>query len=347
MSTEKARAAGIAIVALVATGCPSGVVLKQEIAPAVSSVPDLSTDGACGVHDAAALMACVSRRRVEADVRSIAKARSPGSPHHAAVRADCEKRFRELGFETWRHDYGTGINILGRKSGFSKPTELVVVGAHYDQAGSCAGADDNATGIAALLETARVLAPARFDRSLILACWDEGERGQLGSIAHATLAHQQAHDIRLAVSLEAIGFTDDAKRSQRVPEDFDQAFPDQALALLDNDYRADFLIVVAESATESWAQRVVTHGKAVDLTVHTLTLTERMKVKQRELHRSDHASFWDRGFPAMLLTDSGPFRNAHNGCNQGADAPATLNFGFLASTTQVGVGAIAEVLQIR
>ncbi len=333
-------------IALLVGGCPDRA-MKPVVAPPVTAVPDLTGPPDCGAFDAASLAKCVSRQRVEDDTRLIAASRAPGSDHHDKVRRKCRRRLTELGYETEAQDYGSGTNIIGRKPGFSKPGEVVVVGAHYDQRAGCEGADDNASGVAAVLELARVLSTGRFDRSLVIACWDEGEGGQIGSAAHAARAKNAGMDIELAVSLEAIAYARDEPDSQQVPDGFEQLFPDQSLALLNNDHRANFLIVVAETTTESAAMRVVHHGAANELDVHVLTLTERMKVKQRKLHRSDHVSFWDRGFPAMLVTDSGPFRNPRIGCARGADTAASLDFEFASQATSAALGAIAEALEPR
>jgi Zn-dependent M28 family amino/carboxypeptidase len=245
------------------------------------------------------------------------------------------------------HDYGTGINVVGVKPGFSKPQQRVLLSAHYDHLPGCPGADDNASGVAALLETARVLASARFDRSVVIACWDEGERGQLGSAAYAREALARGERIVGVFSYEAVGYTSSEPGSQKVPERFEEAFPDQSLRLIESDYRANFLTVIAETATEPAAAAVVRHGRSLGLPVHVLSLTERQKVKQHKLPRSDHNSFWDAGYPALLLTDTGKFRNPHFHCLTGPDRPDTLDYGFMATATRAGLGAAVELLQLR
>ncbi len=315
--------------------------------PASAEVVDLDDGYSCGPYSAETLMHCVEGDRIEADVRGIAKPRPPTSQHHLAVRDRCVQRLTALGYEVTLHDYGTGTNVVGMKPGFSRPQEHLILSAHYDHLAGCPGADDNASGVAALLETARVLATARFDRSLLVACWDEGELGQRGSTAYAREARAPGDRIVAAFSYEAIGYASSEPGSQRVPERFDEAFPDEALALLESDYRANFLTVVAETATEPAAAAVVHHGHAIGLPVHVLSLTERQKVKQKHLYRSDHASFWDAGFPALLLTDTGSFRNPHIHCRDTPDSPVTLDYHFAAAATRAALGAAVELLQLR
>jgi hypothetical protein len=334
------------LLALAAMGCPDRVMTPQLLEGEPDAGPvDPGVDESCGPYATDTLMRCVSGARLESDVRRLAVERSPGSAGHAAARELCRARLDELGYEVRVEDYGGGVNVLGDKPGFTKPEERVIVGAHYDAVAGCPGADDNASGVAAALEAARVLATARFDRTLTVACWDEGELAQRGSIAHAgTLAPET---VALAVSLEAVGYASEAKDSQAVPEGFEQLFPDSALALLDNDFRGDFLTVVAENASDAYAQGAPALGKKNALEVHVLTLTARQKVKQKKLHRSDHASFWDAGMPALLFTDTGPFRNPRIHCERGADDADSLDYGFAERALRVALGVVVEALELR
>jgi hypothetical protein len=149
------------------------------------------------------------------------------------------------------------------------------------------------------------------------------------------------------VSYEAVGYASSEPGSQQVPDRNEEAIPDQPLTLHDNDHRADFLTVVAETATEPSAAAIVGYGQSLGLPVHVLSLTERQKVKQQDLHRSDHTSFWDAGFPALLLTDTGRFRNPHLHCETSQDSPATLDYRFAAATTRAVLGAAVDLLLLR
>lgn len=309
--------------------------------------PDLAVDTECGTASPIALSRCVDAMRIRADVERMAVPRPPGSAGHEQVRGHCRRRLSELGFQVNMHSYGTGDNVIGIKPGFSTPDERIVVSAHYDHIAKCPGADDNASGVAAALEAARVLGSARFDRTLVVACWDEGEKGQLGSAAYARDARRFGHDIVLAVAFEAVGYRSDRPDTQTIPEGFEKVFPEQALAMLDNEYRGDFLTVVADRKSMTWAKLVVDHGGRFDLGVHILRVTERIRAHQKHMHRSDHVSFWGEGVPAMLLTDTGPYRNPYIGCQRGIDGPEKLSYDFVEQVTKAGVGAIAEALEVR
>lgn len=329
-----------------------GTPIERGISPLVAAgpvteVPSFGDDDACGTLTEQALMGCVDAARIEADVRFVAQPRPPASAHHEAVADHCAKTLVQHGFDVEQQGYGTGRNVIGVKLGFSRPAEQVVLGAHYDHLAGCEGADDNASGVAVALETARVLSTARFDRTLIVACWDEGERGHAGSRAYARRARSSEQDVQLAVALEAVGYASSDPGSQRVLDRFEEVFPDLAIALGDNDFRADFIAVVTESASLPSAMSFMAKADSVDLTAHKLRLTARMKVEHRDFHPSDHVSFWDEGYPALLVTDSGEFRNPQFHCSNGQDRSDTLDYPFTTRVGQAVVGMVAERLELR
>jgi hypothetical protein len=329
-------------------GCgPRPTMRPQPSAGGAPTVPELDASERCGPFSPDTLMACVDEKRIERVVREIAKPWPAGGEQRDAVRKLCASELEAAGYHVSLHDYGTGINVIGTKAGFSKPAQQVIVSAHYDALRDCPGANDNASGVAVVLETARVLAQARFDRTLLVACWDEGERGQVGSAAYATEARSREDNIVAMVAYEAVAYASEEPDSQTIPERFEELFPDQALAMLDTHYRANFLTVVAETATEPSAQAMARYGDSVQLPVHVLTLTESVKRKQRKLHRSDHASFWDANYPALLVTDTGRFRNERVHCRKGQDTPDSLDFRFAARSAKASLGAVVELLQLR
>jgi hypothetical protein len=316
----------------------------------VVGVPDLAGgDGRCGALSAASLMECVDPQRIEADVREMAKAPASGDGDgdHRARREWIATRLRQLRFDVELHDYGTGINVIGRRRGLTKPLERVVVGAHYDRRPRCSGAGDNASGVAAALEAARVLASARFDRTLVVAFWDEGERQQKGSRRFAKRANARETRVRAAFTLESVAYASDEPESQQIPERFEEVFPDEALALEETEYRGDFVAVVVDGASEELGKQLEGPAQRLALPLHRLFVTELMKVKVDNLHRSDHVGFWEARYPALLLTDTGAYRNPHFGCTGGDDHPDALDYGFAAKVAALAVAGLAEQLALR
>lgn len=329
---------------LLLAGCPSVRPPPPEAPdPAQLAPPD------CHPDDLDGLLHCVEPERLHAALAELARPRPPGSAGHAAAQERCRTRLTELGYDVRVDAYEGGTNIVGRREGFKTPGQVLAIGAHYDHLPDCPGADDNATGVAALLEVARVAAKARFDRTIEVACWDGGEAEQSGSAAYATTLEPET--FRGAIVLESIGYADDAEGTQTIPERFDTVFPDQALEMLDHGDRGDFLTVVTDTKTEAWANRIQAHSKgAIELHAYVLLVTDAVKAKAKkdDLYRSDHLSFWDAELPAMLLTDTGGFRNPNHHCREGrVDAPEHLSRPFFEKTTAVALAALVEGAGLR
>ncbi len=304
-----------------------------------------SGGSSCGAS-ADAAMACVDQSRLQADVTFIAAPRPPKSGHWQAVQDLCASRFEQYGFEVERQKYATGVNVIGKRAGLSQPAEQVIVSAHYDHIADCPGADDNATGVAAVLETARVLEKAKLARTLVLACWDEEEDGLIGAKAYAARAKSQGDTIVGMTSLEMIGYKSDAPNTQSVPTGFDLLFADEYAKIEANDLRADFVAIVSIDSAAPLAKAFGARATAAGPPAVTLMLTQAQAASPllSDLSRSDHAAFWQQGYPALMVTDTSNFRYAQYHCSAGEDVPSLLDFGFMTAVTRASVGAHLDVL---
>lgn len=187
------------------------------------------------------------------DVKFIAKMpRTPGSEHHKAVQKMCAKRFSELGFEVEYHNYGTGINIIGVYPGTQNVTENVLVSAHYDTVPNCNGADDNASGIAGVFETARLLVTKKHDRTLVVACWDEEERSTIGSQAYVKREKNNPTDIIISFVYEMIAYSNNQPNSQKIPAGFDRLYPQQVKRIHSHQNRGDFIALVYDDKASNF-----------------------------------------------------------------------------------------------
>jgi hypothetical protein len=290
-----------------------------------------------------ALADCVDAKSYEDDLRFVADLRMPGSPHWQAVQDLCADRLTELGYEVALQDYGTGINVVGRRLGASEPEQVVLIGAHYDHIDACHGADDNASGLAATLEIARQLARVEFDRTITIACWDEEELGLVGSEAYVTAAVAAGDKIAINFNFDMIGFKSDADDSQSVPAGFEVAFPDQNAELVAKNFHGDFIAIVSSSLAHDHAVAYAAAADRIALPKALLELpagTENTAVFD-DLRRSDHASFWTAGYPAVFLTDTGEFRNDHYHCFGGPDEVEDLDLEFAVAVTRATVEASA------
>lgn len=288
----------------------------------------------------------VDEARYTADLTFIAAERAPGSPHWQAVQDRCAQVFADLGYEVELHAFDEGVNVIGVLPGQERPNEHVIVSAHYDHIPGCAGADDNASGVAGVLETARVLAQERYARTLVVACWDQEEWGLLGSEAYAARALAHGEDVVVSLVFEMIGFKDDEPGSQALPAGFDMLFAEQTAWVEANDYRGDFLALIADDYARAPALDMLARADQDALpAVHIELAHEQTSLGVfHTLRRSDHDPFWQAGFGAIMITDTAEFRNTHYHCMDGPDDVSRLDTGFAADVVRATVFAAATTL---
>ena len=300
----------------------------------------------CGTDSSAALAACVDAGAIADDIGFIADIRTPGSTHWLAVQEMCADRLEQLGYAIELHTYATGTNVIGRRTGARAPGEVVLVGAHYDHIPGCLGADDNASGVAGVLELARVLAEVPIDRTLAIACWDEEELGLVGSEAWVAGGIPAGETVAVYLNYDMIGFRSQEPGSQAIPPGFDLFFPEQYAQVQADEFRANFVVAIAdELATEPLAAYVAHAG---DRGLPTVSAALDAEAKNSDLlsdlRRSDHAVFWAQDIPAIFFTDSGELRNAGYHCVGAEDSVDTLDMVFAADIVAATVGAAADTL---
>lgn len=297
---------------------------------------------------AAAIADRVDTNRYSADLSFVAAERPPGSPHWQAVQDRCAAGFAEAGFTVERHVSESGTNVIGTLLGSQPELPAIVVGAHYDHIPGCAGADDNGSGVAAVLELARVLGvrePA-WPRTLMIACWDEEELGLLGSKAWVDDAVAKGTKIDLYFNFDAMGYADHRPNTQRLPEGVELVFKSQIAALEAREYRADFIVVLADERASAVAERIVAHAERIELPSTMLAIPDAMKNEPMlsDLRRSDHASFWAHDIPAVFLSDTAEFRTDTYHCQGRPDTADTVDLVFASSVVRACAGTLAELL---
>lgn len=192
----------------------------------------------------------------------------------------------------------------------------IVIGAHYDGVPGTVAADDNATGVVVLLEFARSFAetPARYP--LRLVAFDMEEYGLVGSTDYAALLHEQKQPLRLMISLEMLGYRDSTPGSQKYPFPLELFYPN----------RGDFIALIGNLKTLGDLISLSKSIHKVGILSQWLPAPNRgLLVPQTRL--SDHAPFWDQGYPAIMVTDTAFMRNLHY--QKPSDTIATLDLDFL------------------
>jgi len=221
-------------------------------------------------------------------------------------------------------------NIVAR-AGSRRSGPLIILGAHYDSVEGSPGADDNASGVAVLLEAARLLSRARLRNPILFCAFNLEELNMVGSTHLAEKLKAEGAKIGVMLSLEMVGYTDSGSGGQKYPAGLSWFYPD----------RGDFIGVVGNWRSATVLRRVAASMRQVKgLPVETLTvLGNGFLVPAVRL--SDHSPFWDLGYPALLVTDTSFFRNPHY--HRVSDTADTLDLGFMAKACEGIVTAVRNL----
>ncbi len=306
--------------------------------------PNVYTYPTCGAT-AAELAGCVEGDRLSTTLAAIAGSRYPGEAKWQAAQDLCKSTFEGLGYTTVLQPTLLGMNVIGTKTGSELPDEQVIIGAHYDGVRGCDAADDNGSGVAGLLESARVLASGTHKRTLVLACWDVEELGLIGSKTHA--ASVTPANVKAVYNYEMIGYTDEAPGSQQFPPGFDALFPDAGAALAQLGGRGTFIALIAGANMSGPMAALASAAQSIGLPTVPVVLSEALigVSALADLRRSDHAPFWARGIPAVQITDTANFRNPNYHCPAGnPDTIATLDMPFMRAVVAATVVAAKTTL---
>jgi hypothetical protein len=210
-------------------------------------------------------------------------------------------------------------NLVVEIRGASRPEEIVIVGGHYDSCGN-PGANDNASGVAATLELARLFALKQPARTLRFAAFVNEEppffkTRFMGSLVYARACRERNDDVVAMLSLETIGYYSDEAGSQRYPFPFSLAYPSTGnfIAFVGN-FGSRALVRHAVGAFRAGCE-FPSEGGAIPSMVEGVGW-------------SDHWSFWQAGYRALMVTDTAPFRYPHY--HQLSDTPEKLDYERLA-----------------
>ena len=235
-----------------------------------------------------------------------------------AVRSYVRDQLSALG-ELEKHHFASGIdegvNFILKLPGRNPNRRPLLVGAHYDGPLHSIGADDNASGMVALLELARRWSANPPKRQVWLVAFDQEEWGMLGSAALAEKLKETRQALKLMVSLEMLAFTEEK-----------QSYPHPAMRKLYGE-RGDFIALVANTSAGLMLTQL-THAMGQHVTTKALPIPRAGRYVP-DVRLSDHSPFWDRGYNAMMVTDTSFLRNPNY--HQMSDTIDTLDLSFFAS----------------
>ncbi len=237
-----------------------------------------------------------------------------------------EGQWGEMSYRPTRENYDAlgdrASNLIVELPGTRRAEEIIVLGAHYDTVHCTPGADDNASAVAVLLEVSRLLQghPSRRTIRLISFACEEPPYFNLdamGSQFHARQSRMHAEKIVGMLCLEMVGYFTTANDSQTVPE----LIPKWLRGLFPR--RGDFLAAVGNMASWKlcWKFRRGFKRGTQTMPLFSICLPERIQ----EIRLSDNSSFWDQGYPALMLTDTSFLRNPHYHQASDTPRPSTMN----------------------
>ncbi len=251
------------------------------------------------------------------------------------------EEWRAQGFEPRLQSYSArGVdssNVEVVLDGGSSGSQSIVVGAHYDSVLGSPGADDNASAVAALMELSRVLAAAARARTVRIVAFVNEEPpfffwGKMGSQVYARAARRRGEDIRLMLSLEMLGYYRDEPDTQRYPPLFRWCYPD----------RGDFVGFVSNLRSRRSLGRVYRAFRD-----HCDFPAQRAAVPSwiPGVGWSDHLSFWQQGYSALMVTDTAFYRNPYY--HSAEDTPEKLDYPRLTRVANGLADALLELANAR
>ena len=284
------------------------------------------------------------RRRLEGHVRELAgRIGERNSVHYEALEQAAtyvERELKAIGYDVtsqrWTSAGGQQFrNLEATLPGRRTPEEIVVLGAHYDSNRGTPGADDNASGVAAMLELARLLRAdgggrARTIRFVAFANEELPFFGtpDQGARRYVATLKPRGDDVRAMLSIETIGYYATGPRTQLYPQPLNWFYPDTG----------NFIGFVGNLSS-----RALVHEAIAAFRAHTSFPSHGAAAPASipGVGWSDHEAFWAAGYPAVMITDTAPFRNPFY--HTGGDTPDRIDYDRM---TYVVDGLVAVVRKL-
>jgi Zn-dependent M28 family amino/carboxypeptidase len=264
--------------------------------------------------------------------------RNAGRPGSLQSSVDyLRSRLRQSGYTVIEYAYSLGgrdvKNLEASLVGTEPANGVIVVGAHYDSAQGTAGANDNATGVAAVLELARAFQGRGLRRQVRFVFFVNEEppyfqTNLMGSLVYARRLERDHVPVSAMLSLETIGFYSDVHGSQKYPALLNLFYPD----------RGNFVGVVGNPESRDLVRQVVRKFReSTDFPSEGLAAP----ADWPGIGWSDQWSFWQQGYSAIMITDTAAFRYPYY--HSPLDTPEKVDFGKMARVVD-GVRGVIESL---
>lgn len=247
--------------------------------------------------------------QLQQDIEALASTPRSNPATLEAAAQYIEQRFGEAGVTSQRQTYAVGeaeySNLIAEIPGRERPDQVIVVGAHYDSAYTAPGANDNASGVAALFALAAHFGsnqtefqPARTLRLVAFANEEPPffQTENMGSLVYAKQAKANGDDILAMLSLETLGYYSDEPGSQKYPAPLNWLYPSTG----------NFIAFIGDVGSR----------KLVRTSIHDFRDRVQFPSQGAALPGSipgigwsDHWSFWQVGYPAVMVTDTATYRD--------------------------------------
>ena len=276
------------------------------------------------------------------------------SPERERARSYIVNELKKLGWEPKLEKFPQGINIFAERQGTEENAGAILIGAHYDTVFRSPGADDNASGVAVILEIARLLGKTPTPRTLELVFFDKEEVGLLGSLAF-TAQPKHIENLKGAIVMDMVGYGCYTSGCQKYPDNLPITPPSD---------RGDFLAVIGDiehlpllnsfsnerKLIASKSKNSNENSKVSDLKTlrqpSVLKLPIPLKgILTPDVLRSDHAPFWYQGVGAVLVTDTANLRTPHY--HKPSDTVSNIERSFFKGAAQIVVDATTDLLENR
>lgn len=235
-----------------------------------------------------------------------------------------ETQFNRAGYQVNHYKYRVDDqefdNLEVEISGISKPEEIIVIGAHYDSVANVPGANDNGSGAAAVLALARRFAGKPQQKTLRFVefvneeppfFWTE----DMGSLVYAKICAQRQDNIVGMMSLETMGYYSDVPGSQKYPAPLNLFYPLQG----------NFIAFIGNLDSGNWVKQVIgSFRNSTQFPSQGAALPNLLP----GIGWSDHWSFWQQGYPGLMVTDTAPFRYPYYHTDE--DTPDKIDYEKLA-----------------
>lgn len=264
-----------------------------------------------------------------------------------------EARLSEMGFAVRRQDVPNPAcpapnlevvlnpdesTLASSSAARAEARPLVIAGAHYDSAAGSPGANDNATGVAAVIELARILKdrplPASSQIRLLLYANEEAPHfgtDRMGSLVHARSLRAQGARVKAMLSLETLGYYSDETGSQHYPPPLERHYP----------AAGNFVGFVGDLDSRSLVEQAIgVFRRHAEFPSEGLAAPPSLPA----IYRSDHWAYRAFGYPAIMITDTAPYRYPHY--HRPSDLPEKVDFGRLARVVE-GIAPVIMDLAAR